>query len=84
MRTIAPAQSASFTAFSGAAARLRRAAAWALGALLHWALETRERMRQREALAKLDDHLLKDIGLMRWQVEQEDVQQVIDKLNWPS
>ena len=41
------------------------------GALAQSFQEWRERVRQRHALARLDDRLLRDMGLSRADVEQE-------------
>ncbi len=46
---------------------LKRAAFAALRVVLVW----HERTRQRRALASLDDHLLRDIGLSRAEVVRE-------------
>ena len=43
----------------------------AAGALLRTLAVWRERARQRRVLAAMDDHLLKDIGLTRIDVDQE-------------
>lgn len=40
-------------------------------AAVAWWQATRERRRQRVALAALDDHALRDIGLTRHQAERE-------------
>ena len=38
---------------------------------LHWCTRCSERSRQRQALAELDDHFLKDIGVTRQQAIAE-------------
>jgi uncharacterized protein YjiS (DUF1127 family) len=40
-------------------------------ALVDWLFSALERRRQRQALSGLDEHLLKDIGISRSDVEQE-------------
>ena len=42
-----------------------------LGALAAWARRCAERVRQRRALARLDDRLLRDVGLSRTDVQWE-------------
>ncbi|MGH6961874.1 MAG: DUF1127 domain-containing protein [Dongiaceae bacterium] len=42
-----------------------------LAAAFGWAVIAHERSRQRRALAAMDDHLLKDIGLARADILQE-------------
>jgi uncharacterized protein YjiS (DUF1127 family) len=42
-----------------------------LGALLRWLAAADARHRQRRALARLDDHLLRDIGLDRHVLARE-------------
>jgi uncharacterized protein YjiS (DUF1127 family) len=37
----------------------------------HWIVRCSERRRQRDALATLDEHLLRDIGLTRLQAAVE-------------
>jgi uncharacterized protein YjiS (DUF1127 family) len=44
--------------------------AWAIWFLL-WCIQCSERSRQRQALAELDDHHLKDIGVTRQQAIAE-------------
>ncbi len=39
--------------------------------LIDWLLDGMDRARQRHALGRLDDHLLKDIGLTRADVHRE-------------
>ncbi|MBR1125418.1 DUF1127 domain-containing protein [Bradyrhizobium lablabi] len=46
------------------AASSRRRPGWGLR-FLHWCVRCSERSRQRQALAELDDHFLKDIGKTR-------------------
>ena len=36
-----------------------------------WARDCAERTRQRRALAQLDDHLLRDVGLSRYDADAE-------------
>lgn len=48
-----------------------------LGSVLERMLTAHERWRQRQALLALDDHLLKDIGVSRADVERE-----ISKMPW--
>lgn len=66
-----------FTSVSSAARFGRSAAqrAWGvvamIGAVLEQMLVAHERWRQRQALLALDDHLLKDIGVSRADVERE-------------
>ena len=48
----------------GAAASSHRRFGWGLR-FLHWYAECSERSRQRQALAELDDHFLKEIGKTR-------------------
>jgi uncharacterized protein YjiS (DUF1127 family) len=69
------------TAYSSAttasAGVLAKAASWVvigvgqLGMLVDHAIAAHERWCQRQALLRLDDHLLKDIGLTRADVERE-------------
>lgn len=42
-----------------------------LGTLVAWARRCAERVRQRRALARLDDRLLRDVGLRREDVQSE-------------
>jgi uncharacterized protein YjiS (DUF1127 family) len=42
-----------------------------LGAVAAWARRYAERARQRRAIARLDDRLLRDIGLSRTDVQSE-------------
>ncbi len=42
-----------------------------LAAAFDWAVTAHERSRQRRALAAMDDHLLKDIGLTRADIFRE-------------
>jgi uncharacterized protein YjiS (DUF1127 family) len=58
-----PGRSRAAARFARATDRLGRVAAW-LGAYL-------ERSRQRRALAELDAHLLRDVGLSRADVARE-------------
>ena len=53
-----------------AAASSHRRPGWGLR-LLHWYAECSERSRQRQALAELDDHFLKDIGKTRQEAMAE-------------
>jgi uncharacterized protein YjiS (DUF1127 family) len=48
----------------------RRAGACAIGAWRHLA-RLHERSRQRRALARLDDRLLRDVGITRYEAEWE-------------
>jgi len=56
---------------AGAAGELARSAGAALAQGLLTLLRWQELARQRRALAALDDHMLKDIGLSRAAVAQE-------------
>ncbi|MCK1516273.1 DUF1127 domain-containing protein [Bradyrhizobium sp. 190] len=47
-----------------AAASSHRGPGWGFR-FLHWCAQCSERSRQRQALAELDDHFLKDIGKTR-------------------
>jgi uncharacterized protein YjiS (DUF1127 family) len=58
---------ASVTAKLAIADRARHAAAMLAEALSEW----RERSRQRHTLGRLDDRLLRDMGLTRADVDQE-------------
>jgi len=60
----------SFTSRNGAAASSYRRPGWATWFLL-WCVRCSERSRQRQALAELDDHALKDIGVTRQQAIAE-------------
>ncbi|WP_255542531.1 DUF1127 domain-containing protein [Azospirillum sp. INR13] len=66
--------SGTFTAAPGAvpaADRVTRVASRPLWRLLDLLFSALERRKQRHALMGLDDHLLKDIGVSRAEVEQE-------------
>lgn len=66
--------SGTFTAAPGAvpaADRVTRVASRPLLRLLDVLFSALERRKQRHALMGLDDHLLKDIGVSRSEVEQE-------------
>lgn len=54
----------SLTSWKEAAASGHRQFGWGLR-FLHWCTRCSERSRQRQALAELDDHHLKDIGKTR-------------------
>ena len=54
----------SFTSRKETAASSHRRPGWGLR-FLHWCARCSERSRQRQALAELDDHFLKDIGKTR-------------------
>lgn len=54
-----------------AAERVTRVASRPLWRLLDVLFSALERRKQRQALMGLDDHLLKDIGVSRSEVEQE-------------
>jgi uncharacterized protein YjiS (DUF1127 family) len=43
----------------------------ATGDAWQWLLQARERARQHQALLKLDDRMLKDIGISRCDAERE-------------
>ncbi|WP_454621210.1 DUF1127 domain-containing protein [Bradyrhizobium cenepequi] len=65
-------------AANGTAASSHRRSGWGLRFLLGWGLqllrwyaECSERSRQRQALAELDDHFLKDIGKTRQEAMAE-------------
>ena len=60
----------SLTNWKEAAASSHRRPAWGLRFLL-WCARCSERSRQRQALAELDDHFLKDIGVTRQQAIDE-------------
>jgi uncharacterized protein YjiS (DUF1127 family) len=53
-----------------AAASSHRRLGWGLR-FLRWCARCSERSRQRQALAELDDHALKDIGVTRQQAVAE-------------
>ena len=57
----------SFTSWKEAGASSHRRLGWGLR-FLNWCIRCSERSRQRQALAELDDHFLKDIGVTRQQV----------------
>lgn len=63
--------SSSFTAYVRAIARVLAVGIRPVWKALDRAFGTYERWRQRQALMRLDDHLLKDIGLSRADVEAE-------------
>jgi uncharacterized protein YjiS (DUF1127 family) len=56
---------------SYAGGRTRRSFAERFGAAVSFLAEAIERQRTRRDLASLDDRMLKDIGLSRYQVEME-------------
>ena len=58
------------TSWKEAAAPSHRRPGWGLR-LLDWCARCSERSRQRQALAELDDHHLKDIGVTRQQAIAE-------------
>ena len=60
----------SFTSERGAATSSHRRLGWGTRFLL-WGVRCSERSRQRQALAELDDHHLKDIGVTRQQAIDE-------------
>jgi uncharacterized protein YjiS (DUF1127 family) len=60
----------SLTIRKGAAASSDRRPAWGLR-FLRWCARCSERSRQRQALAELDDHFLKDIGKTRQEAMAE-------------
>jgi uncharacterized protein YjiS (DUF1127 family) len=60
----------SFTSWKEAAASSNRRPGWELR-FLNWCVRCSERSRQRQALAELDDHHLKDIGVTRQQAVEE-------------
>ena len=60
----------SLTRWKEAAASGHRRPGWGLR-FLHWYAECSERSRQRQALAELDDHFLKDIGKTRQEAMAE-------------
>ncbi|MEH2522049.1 uncharacterized protein YjiS (DUF1127 family) [Bradyrhizobium sp. AZCC 1610] len=60
----------SFTSWKEVAASSHRRPGWGLR-FLHWCVRCSERSRQRQALAELDDHALKDIGVTRQQAIAE-------------
>jgi uncharacterized protein YjiS (DUF1127 family) len=60
----------SFTSRKKVAASSHRRPGWGLRFLL-WYARCSERSRQRQALAELDDHALKDIGATRQQAIAE-------------
>ncbi|WP_083219317.1 DUF1127 domain-containing protein [Bradyrhizobium icense] len=55
---------------SGTAASSHRRPGWGLR-FLHWCIQCSERSQQRQALAELDDHFLKDIGKTRQEAMAE-------------
>ena len=60
----------SLTNWKAAAASSHRRPGWGFR-LLQWCTRCSERSRQRQALAELDDHFLKDIGVTRQQAIAE-------------
>ena len=60
----------SFTSRKAAAASSHRRPGWGLR-FLHWCIQCSERSQQRQALAELDDHFLKDIGKTRQEAMAE-------------
>ena len=54
-----------------AGARTHRSASAAFGRAVTFLLEAVERQRTRRDLASLDDRMLRDIGLSRYEVEME-------------
>ena len=57
--------------FPSSRAPLSPLLAWFAGTAGGWWRARRERARQRRALARLDDRLLRDVGLSRQQMEAE-------------
>ena len=63
--------SSSFTAVFKVIARALSVGIRPVWFVMEAGLNGYERWRQRQALMRLDDHLLKDIGITRAEVEQE-------------
>lgn len=57
--------------FGRSAAQRAMGVAAMIGTVLEQMIAAHERWRQRQALLALDDHLLKDIGVSRVDVERE-------------